>query len=142
MIFDSFRSYTKLEAFESVRSCLPQRLGVPWGLRERSSCAQTVQTSTFREEACALFLALGCRTQSLSVGRNHQKCTFLGLSQYFCATARKESSQNCQYGVKFTSQKGAFNCASNYAVPTQCTKTRDPNRRSASPHEVRCPRSE
>ena len=42
IVFDIFRAYTHREAFESVRNCLRQRLGVAWGLRERSSCAQPV----------------------------------------------------------------------------------------------------
>ena len=56
IVFDIFRAYTHREAFESVRNCLGQRLGVAWGLRDRSSCAQPVNISRVREEPCAHFL--------------------------------------------------------------------------------------
>ena len=37
IVFDIFRSYTLREAFENVRSCLRERLGVAWGLKDGSS---------------------------------------------------------------------------------------------------------
>ena len=49
IVFDRFRSYTHREALENVRSCLRQRLGVAWGLRDGSSCAQPVNICRLRE---------------------------------------------------------------------------------------------
>ena len=55
IIFDIFRSYAYLIAFKTVQNCLRQRWGADAGLRERSSCAQPVQTDRYREEPCAHF---------------------------------------------------------------------------------------
>ena len=42
--FESFRTKTEREAYEIVSNCLRLRLGNPWGLRDRSTCAETGQT--------------------------------------------------------------------------------------------------
>ena len=42
--FESFRTKTEREAYEIVSNCLRLRLGNPWGLRDRSTCAEPGQT--------------------------------------------------------------------------------------------------
>ena len=46
IFFDIFRTYTHLTI---VQNCLPKRLGVAWGLRERSTCAQPVNICRYSE---------------------------------------------------------------------------------------------
>ena len=56
-----FALYTLGEAFKIVPSCLRQRLGVPWGLRERSTCAKpskSVVIGRLREEPRAVLTIL------------------------------------------------------------------------------------
>ena len=54
IVFDIFRSYTHRQASKNVQNCLPQRLGVAWGLRERSTWKELTDRRNLLWHACIL----------------------------------------------------------------------------------------